>query len=69
MKLCKDCKFFRMDWGSPISGRFAKCTRHSVIIPNLVTGRGEIDKKWQYCSIERDFERLCGPEARYFETK
>lgn len=69
VKLCKDCKFFKKDWASPFTGRFAKCKRTDTVKDNLITGRGVVIEKRQYCSIEREYESLCGPAARYFEEK
>lgn len=70
MKLCKDCKFYKRDLMTWYTGRFAKCTRKNEVKPNLVTGHGVCDDALNtYCSIEREFENLCGPSAVYFEKR
>lgn len=70
MKLCKDCKFYKRDFLTWYTGRFAKCTRKDAVKPNLVTGHGVCDDVVNtYCSIERDFCGLCGPSGKFFESR
>lgn len=69
MKLCKDCKFYKIDWMSPFTGRFAKCSFNDEVETNLVTGRNIVNEKRTYCSIERKYEENCGVEAKNFQPR
>lgn len=76
MKLCKDCKNVRTDykWGlSHNKWDFAKCgrireTKDAEIHP--VSGRLLTPQSgMRYCTNERKFDNLCGPDAKYWEEK
>jgi hypothetical protein len=71
MKLCKDCKYYKKDWGARILGlgdNYDKCMR--PVETNLVTGKSY---KPQYCDQQRRFSIgmswLCGPEGQHWEAK
>lgn len=71
IKICKDCKFFKKDFHSET--RFGHCSN----FPNepinnyyLVDGfKDTSPTSYNYCSVARSSERMCGPEGKYFESK
>lgn len=71
VKICKDCKFFKKDFHSET--RFGHCSH----FPNepinnyyLVDGfKDTSPTSYNYCSVARSSDRMCGPEGKYFESK
>jgi hypothetical protein len=71
IKICKDCKFFKKDFHTET--RFGHCSN----FPNepinnyyLVDGfKDTSPTSYQYCSVARSSDRMCGPEGKYFESK
>lgn len=71
IKICKDCKFFKKDFHTET--RFGHCSN----FPNepinnyyLVDGfKDTSPTSYNYCSVARSSERMCGPEGKYFESK
>jgi hypothetical protein len=67
-KLCVNCKFFRSNY---INGNsYGKCSLFpkTELEIDLVTGIKK-DPKYQFCSIARDYEDLCGKEGKKYEEK
>jgi len=69
-KLCVNCKFFRRDF---FGDEFGKCALFTNEVYNdsfLVTGIREpktID--YNYCSIARKYDHMCGKEGRQYVKK
>jgi hypothetical protein len=67
-KLCVNCKFFKNDF---ISGNeYGKCyffPKREMDI-DLVTGIKK-DAKYQFCSIARDYDDMCGKEGKKYINK
>ena len=67
-KLCVNCKFFMNDF---ISGnKYGKCyffpkTEMDI---DLVTGIKK-NYKYQFCSIARDYDSMCGKEGKKYINK
>jgi hypothetical protein len=64
MKLCKDCKHSKRDF--TFGWQFGKCMREPPAVDPV---DGKQKKTGLYCSTQREFPHLCGPEAKYFEQK
>ena len=66
---CVQCKFFKKDFLS--DPKFGKCTLFSKPIENyfLVTGI-ETPKKidYDYCTVARTFDSMCGEEGKYYQN-
>lgn len=62
-KICADCKHYKF-LHYPIGSDVHCCNspRNSV---NIITGKTEIS----FCSVNRNYSHLCGPEADWFEPK
>ena len=69
MKYCVDCAHFRGDWGSPLSGEFAKC---AMVADDHWRGNAMVSPfdslAYRYCSHVRD-RGPCGPDAKLFEPR
>ena len=66
IKLCKDCKHYKRDWGARITGygdTFDLCL-HPLVTENVVTGRNN----GKYCDHVRKYYE-CGMEGKYWEAK
>lgn len=64
MKLCKDCKHAKRNW---LHGwEYAKCRRHA---PEADPVTGKLVRRETYCSNQRAFGNLCGPDAVFFVSK
>ena len=70
-KFCKDCKFFKKDFFTET--KFGHCSRFPNQPTNdysLVDGVKEMPlTSYHYCATARKFDDMCGPEAKYFESK
>ena len=70
-KLCIDCKFFTKNIF--ISNKFGKCSLFPIKeIDNgyLIDGVKNIKNvDYQYCSISREYEHMCGKEGKLYEKK
>lgn len=66
-KLCKDCVYYKhYDSSMNTNGWLDECTCPELKKkPNPVTG--EVAKT--YCSSERDYDRRCGQNGRYWKSK
>lgn len=69
MKYCEDCKFYRVRLSDRIfrNVEFARCaaavpTGEAMVSRRLVNEMG-------FCSIERGYDSLCGPDAKHFKPK
>lgn len=66
MKLCKDCKWYKRDWGARITGfrdTLDLCF-HPLLTGNVVTGKTD----GRYCDSMRKYHE-CGMEGKYWEAK
>ena len=72
VKLCKDCKFFKVGLIDKLlnGSGFAKCSRVDLNGgENYVTGK-PLGPRYKYCSLERTFVTdSCGAEGKYFVEK
>ena len=67
MKLCKDCRWCKLDHAVP---RYSMCQHPEVQYPGMqdyVTGQTVKPIK-QLCNSARDDENLCGRDGRYWEA-
>ena len=67
-KLCVNCKFFMNNF---ISGKkYGKCSffPKTEMDIDLVTGSKK-DAKYQFCSIARDYDNMCGKEGKQYVSK
>ena len=64
-KLCVNCKFFKSDLlGGNVYGKCSLFPKTEIDI-DLVTGIKKYPK-YQYCSIARDYDDLCGKEGKLY---
>ena len=66
IKLCKDCKHYKRDWGARLTGygdTFDLCL-HPLVTENVVTGKSN----GKYCDHVRKYYG-CGMEGKYFEAR
>jgi len=72
-RLCKDCKYFKnhswfdkLFWLGTDTSKIRHCGNPALDSSHsgLVLGTGD-----SFCSVNRCFEHLCGPEGRYWEPK
>ena len=66
IKLCKDCKHYKRDWGARLTGygdTFDLCL-HPLVTENVVTGKSNV----KYCDHVRKYYG-CGMEGKYFEAR
>lgn len=66
---CVNCKFFKSEFNDKFT-KFGKCTQFPIITyatEYLVTGIK--DTQYQYCSIVRQYDDLCGEEGKLYEGK
>ncbi len=69
-KLCIDCKFYTKHFLT--RSKFGKCTLFTIEnSPNsyLVNGNNDNNIEYDYCSIARQFDHMCGKEGKYYEKK
>ena len=67
-KLCIDCKFFIKD--SFTSNKYGKCSLFIEEEENdsfLVNGIDNNNIKYQYCSIARKYEDMCGKKGKFYK--
>ena len=73
-KFCVNCKHYIPKKLSLFYSEFGKCS----VFPQpqvkdeyfLVTGKNSNTKKeYNYCSIARNYEDMCGVKAKYYEKK
>ena len=65
-KLCIDCKFFKKDL---LSTKYGKCSLFTTEEANksfLVDGIDRTRIEYQYCSIARNFDDMCGQEGKFY---
>jgi len=68
-KLCINCKYFLTDKDS---GKFGKCLlfpRKENDIYNLVNGIHIDNIEYNYCSVARELEHMCGKEGKMYKRK
>jgi len=67
-KLCINCKFFRHNFlvhnQDPDYGKCSLFTKK--IDDNLVTGITNYNKEYYFCSTAREFDNMCGKDAKYY---
>ena len=66
IKLCKDCKHYKRDWGARLTGygdKFDLCL-NPLLNGNVVTGKSPAG----YCDLMRMY-RACGMEGKYWEAR
>ena len=66
IKLCKDCKHYKRDWGARFIGlddKFDLCL-HPLVTGNVVTGKTD----GRYCDHARKYHG-CGMEGKYWEAQ
>ena len=65
---CVDCKHFRYDFFS--GKQFGKCALFPIVKEKdryyLVNGQGQ-KTEYNYCSIARGYNDMCGEEGKLFE--
>jgi hypothetical protein len=73
-KFCKDCKFFKNNFLT--GSEYSKCSAFPIIEIEkdnanfLVNGyKKDSKKEFEYCSIARGYEHLCGKEGKFYERK
>jgi len=70
-KICKDCKYFKKEFFSET--KFGHCSRflnQPLNDYSLVDGVKDLSPaSYHYCATARKFDDMCGPEAKYFESK
>ncbi len=70
-KFCINCKYFKKPLFSHLD--FAKCLVFPKEISNkndyLVSGNKKIEYNYNYCSIARGYENMCGQDGKYYEKK
>lgn len=71
IKICKNCKFFKKDFSTDT--KFGHCSHFPIEETNnyfLVDGfKDTSPTSYHYCATARSYERMCGPEGKYFESK
>lgn len=69
MKICADCKHYRVDIIERIFGLRGHCYKNKKITRNLITGKKEIEGI-VFAEIERkNFSSTCGYDGRFWEPK
>jgi len=65
-KLCINCKYYKNNFlfQDPDYGKCSLFTRK--INDNLVTGITNYNKDYYYCSTAREFDNMCGKDAKYY---
>jgi len=68
-KLCINCKYFITD---NVSDKFGKCSlfpkKENNDIYTLVNGiHGETNIEYNYCSVSRELEHMCGKEGKMYK--
>ena len=66
IKLCKDCKHYKRDWGARITGfgdTFDLCL-HPRVTENIVTGKSN----GRYCDTVRKYHE-CGMDGKLWEAR
>jgi hypothetical protein len=66
IKLCVDCKHFRIERLLEHRKDLGHCIRNARI--SLVTGEVESIGESPFCSTERNNDSKCGSQGLYFET-
>lgn len=69
-KLCANCKFFKHNF--IFDKKFGKCmlfpTTEKESIDYYVTGN-KMETKYEYCSIARNYDDMCGKEGTKYKKK
>jgi hypothetical protein len=68
-KLCINCKYFITDNNT---GKYGKCSlfkRKENDIFNLVNGIHKDNIEYNYCSVSREREDMCGKEGKMYYEK
>lgn len=75
-KFCKNCKYFISDKSISKSLEFGKCQLFNTTTvykddSYLVTGidKSIVNVKYDFCSIARNYDNMCGQDGKYFEDK
>ena len=65
--LCINCKFFKSD----SIKKYGKCELFPIIIENkyyLVDGKIDQINDYEYCSVARKYQDMCGKEGKLYEN-
>jgi hypothetical protein len=70
-KFCINCKYFITD---NITNKFGRCSlfpkKENNDIYTLVNGiHGETNIEYNYCSVSRELEHMCGKEGKMYKKK
>jgi hypothetical protein len=69
-KFCINCKFYKKDFLT--FSEFGKCAQFPYENYNnyfLVNGKDYNNKNFHYCSTARQYDHMCGKEAKFYEEK
>jgi hypothetical protein len=67
---CVDCNFFKKKFLQ--DPRFGKCSFFPKEVDHgdvFVTGKSDTRIENEYCTVARQFDTLCGNNARYFQKR
>lgn len=67
---CIDCTFFKKKWLQ--DPKFGKCTFLPKEVDDgygFVTGKSDARIENEYCAVARQFDTLCGKNARYYQKR
>lgn len=70
VKLCIDCKHFKSSFF--IGNEFCKCTMFPIVENDeyfLVDGVKRKKNDYNYCSISRLYDEMCGKDGKLYEKK
>ena len=69
-KFCKDCRFFKKDFFTET--KYGVCSKFPIEQTDnyLVDGVKALSPiEYSYCSTARTYEKMCGKDGKYFESK
>jgi hypothetical protein len=69
-KLCIHCKFYVNSFFN--RNEFAKCSLFVLkkdLDTNFIIGKNENNTEYNYCSIARKYDYMCGEEGKYYSSK
>ena len=67
---CVDCRFFKK--GFLQDPKFGKCTFFPKDVDDgygFVTGKSDARVENEFCAVARQFDTLCGNNARYYQKR
>lgn len=66
-KFCKDCKFVRKPWFTPIT--FALCGHPTAVrFDDYYLVGAKLSERY-HCSSMRSYAERCGPDAKFWEPR